>query len=452
MKLLSKVDKKNLMFSNKALFALLLPIVVEQMLNSFMGMVDTMMVSNVGSEVISGVSLVDSLNNLIVQLFSALAAGAAIVCSQYIGRKDRDGARKSAEQVIFTVAFISVTVTVFGIIFRESLLSAIFGKVDSEVMSNALTYFFFTALSYPFLALFSAGSAIFRSCGNSRYPMVISVISNVINIAGNAIFLFGFGIGVAGAAISTLISRIFCTVMILTALSKPKQEIVVSGYSHIRPDIKLIGSILAIGVPSGIENSMFQFGKLAIQSTVSTMGTVAIAAQAMTNIMENVNGIFGIGVGICLMTVVGQCLGAKRKEEAKYYILKLSGIAELGIIVSCLIVYAAVRPVTVIAGMEAESARMCIEMVTAITIVKPIVWTCSFIPAYGMRAAGDVKFSMFTSMTTMWCCRVALCIGLVKFCGMGPMAVWYGMFADWTVRGIIFSLRYFSGRWIKKVI
>lgn len=452
MKLLPKVNKKNLMFSNKALFALLLPIVVEQMLNSFMGMVDTMMVSNVGSEVISGVSLVDSVNNLIVQLFSAMAAGAAIVCSQYIGMKDRNGARKSAEQVLLTVTVISITITVFGLIFRESLLSAVFGKVDSGVMSNALTYFFFTALSYPFLALFSAGSAIFRSCGNSRYPMIISVISNVINIAGNAILMFGFGIGVAGAAISTLISRIFCTVMILTALSKPKQEIVVSGYSHIRPDIKLIGSILAIGVPSGIENSMFQFGKLAIQSTVSTMGTVAIAAQAMTNIMENVNGIFGIGVGICLMTVVGQCLGAERKEEAKYYILKLSGIAELGIIVSCLIVYAAVRPVTVIAGMEAESARMCIEMVTAITIVKPIVWTCSFIPAYGMRAAGDVKFSMFTSMTTMWCCRVALCIGLVKFCGMGPMAVWYGMFADWTVRGIIFSLRYFSGRWIKKVI
>ena len=241
-------------------------------------------------------------------------------------------------------------------------------------------------------------------------------------------------------------------VVIFIALSKPKLDIVVKDYVAIRPDFGLIKSILAIGVPSGIENSMFQFGKLAIQSTVSTLGTAAIAAQAMTNILENVNGIFGIGVGMCLMTVVGQTLGAGRKEEAKYYIVKLAGIAELGIIASCLLVYAFVGPITRLGGMEPDSARMCIEMVGAITIYKPIAWVFSFVPAYGMRAAGDVKFSMITSMTTMWCCRVALCIGLVKVFNMGPMAVWYGMFADWTVRGIVFVSRYFSGKWIKKVI
>ena len=431
-KKLFDIDKDNLMFHNKALFALLIPIVVEQLLNSFMGMVDTMMVSNLGSQAISGVSLVDSVNNLIVQLFSAMATGAAIICSHYIGMKDREGANKAARQVVLTVATIAVVITIAGLILRRPLLSFIFGKVEPEVMSNAVTYFLYTALSYPFLALFSAGSAIFRSCGNSRYPMMVSVISNVINVCGNALLMFVFNMGVAGAAISTLVSRVFCMVVIFIALSKPK--------------------ILAIGVPSGIENSMFQFGKLAIQSTVSTMGTAAIAAQAMTNILENVNGIFGIGVGICLMTVVGQCLGAGRKEEAKYYIVKLCGIAEIGIIVSCIIVYALVRPITVLGGMETDSARMCIEMVGAITIYKPIAWVFSFVPAYGMRAAGDVKFSMITSMTTMWCCRVALCIGLVKVFNMGPMAVWYGMFADWTVRGIVFVSRYFSGKWIKKVI
>ena len=451
-KKLFDIDKDNLMFHNKALFALLIPIVVEQLLNSFMGMVDTMMVSNLGSQAISGVSLVDSVNNLIVQLFSAMATGAAIICSHYIGMKDREGANKAARQVVLTVATIAVVITIAGLILRRPLLSFIFGKVEPEVMSNAVTYFLYTALSYPFLALFSAGSAIFRSCGNSRYPMMVSVISNVINVCGNALLMFVFNMGVAGAAISTLVSRVFCMVVIFIALSKPKIDIVVSEYHKIRPDYKLIGSILAIGVPSRIENSMFQFGKLAIQSTVSTMGTAAIAAQAMTNILENVNGVFGIGVGICLMTVVGQCLGAGRKEEAKYYIVKLCGIAEIGIIVSCIIVYALVRPITVLGGMETDSARMCIEMVGAITIYKPIAWVFSFVPAYGMRAAGDVKFSMITSMTTMWCCRVALCICLVKVFNMGPMAVWYGMFADWTVRGIVFVSRYFSGKWIKKVI
>ena len=417
-----------------------------------MGMIDTMMVSNVGSEALSGVSLVDSVNNLIVQLFSAMATGAAIICSHYIGMKDEKGANKAARQVVLSVTVIALVITVLGLAFKRPLLGAIFGKVDDGVMNNALRYFLFTALSYPFLALFSAGSAIFRSCGNSKYPMTVSVISNVINIIGNYILIFVFDMGVSGAAISTLVSRIICMVAVFIALAKPKQEIVVSNYASIRPEWGLIKSILAIGIPSGIENSMFQFGKLAIQSTVSTMGTAAIAAQAMTNILENVNGIFGIGVGMCLMTVVGQCMGAGRKDEAKYYIVKLCGIAEVGIIASCLLVYAFTKPVTMLAGMESESAALCMEMVAAITIAKPLVWVGSFVPAYGLRAAGDVKFSMTTSIITMWGCRVALCIFLVKAFGMGPMAVWYGMFADWTLRSIIFISRYLSGAWMKKEV
>ena len=446
------VDKNNLLFSNKALVALLIPIVVEQLLNSFMGMIDTMMVSNVGSEALSGVSLVDSVNNLIVQLFSAMATGAAIVCSHYVGMRDKEGANNAAKQVVISVGVIALVITVFGIIFKRQILGIIFGQIEPGVMENAVIYFFFTALSYPFLALFSAGSAIFRSCGNSRYPMTVSVISNVINIIGNYILIFTFDMGVTGAAIATLISRIFCMVAVYVALAKPRQDIVVNDYMNIRPDWSLIKTILAIGIPSGIENSMFQFGKLAIQSTVSTMGTAVIAAQAMTNILESLNGIFGLGVGMCLMTVVGQCMGAGRKEEARYYIIKLCIIAEVGITISCLLVYAMLRPVTVIAGMESTSAALCIEMMTAITIVKPLIWTGSFVPAYGLRAAGDVKFSMTTSIITMWGCRVALCIFLVRTYNMGPMAVWYGMFADWALRSVIFFSRFLSGKWMKKEV
>ena len=446
------VDKNNLLFSNKALVALLIPIVVEQLLNSFMGMIDTMMVSNVGSEALSGVSLVDSVNNLIVQLFSAMATGAAIVCSHYVGMRDKEGANNAAKQVVISVGVIALVITVFGIIFKRQILGIIFGQIEPGVMENAVIYFFFTALSYPFLALFSAGSAIFRSCGNSRYPMTVSVISNVINIIGNYILIFTFDMGVTGAAIATLISRIFCMVAVYVALAKPRQDIVVNDYMNIRPDWSLIKTILAIGIPSGIENSMFQFGKLAIQSTVSTMGTAVIAAQAMTNILESLNGIFGLGVGMCLMTVVGQCMGAGRKEEAKYYIIKLCIIAEVGITISCLLVYAMLRPVTVIAGMESTSAALCIEMMTAITIVKPLIWTGSFVPAYGLRAAGDVRFSMTTSIITMWGCRVALCIFLVRTYNMGPMAVWYGMFADWALRSVIFFSRFLSGKWMKKEV
>ena len=282
--------------------------------------------------------------------------------------------------------------------------------------------------------------------------MTVSVISNVLNIAGNTILIFGFHAGVAGAAVSTLLSRVFSMCVVFYALRRDRQQIVLRNYFTIRPDMPLIKKILAIGVPSGIENGMFQFGKLAIQSTVSAMGTVAIAAQAMTNILEMLNGIAGIGIGIGLMTVVGQCIGAGRKEEAKYYIVKLTAIAEVAIIISCLFVLAITKPVVWIAHMETASADMCFRMVVAITIVKPIVWVLSFIPAYGMRAAGDVKFSMILSMLTMWCMRVALCIYLSRVWGFGPMAVWIGMFADWTLRGIIFTGRFLSGKWLQKKV
>ena len=232
-------------------------------------------------------------------------------------------------------------------------------------------------------------------------------------------------------------------VVVLAELRLDRQQIiVVRDYLKIRPDWRMIRRILGIGIPSGVENSMFQLGKLAIQSTVSTLGTTAIAAQAMTNILENLNGIGGIGVGIGLMTIVGQCLGADRKDEAVYYIKKLCVIAEIVMAASCVIVFALTKPITILGGMEPESAKMCFHMVTWITLVKPIVWTLAFVPAYGLRAAGDVKFSMITSCLVMWLCRFCLCVILIRFLGFGPMGVWIGMFADWTVRAVIFTWRF----------
>ena len=411
-------------FTNKMLRTLLIPVIFEQVLNSLMGTVDTMMVSNVGSAAISAVSLVDSINVLVIQAFSALAAGGAILCSQYIGQKNHEMANKSARQVLFIITAISVAVTALCLLFRVPLLKLIFGKVEADVMTASQVYFFYTALSFPF-------------------------ISNVINIGGNAALIWGFNMGVAGAAIATLASRVFCAVVVLWQLRMDRQPIVVRNYRQIRPDGKMIRRVLALGIPSGIENSMFQLGKLAIQSSVSTLGTVAIAAQAMTNILENLNGIAAIGVGIGLMTVVGQCLGAGRKDEAVYYIKKLSVLAEIIVVASCLLVFALTIPVTKLGGMEPESARMCFHMISWITVVKPIVWTLAFIPAYGLRAAGDVKFSMITSCITMWTFRFCLCVYLIRFRGFGPMAVWIGMFTDWTVRGIVFSLRFHSRKWLK---
>lgn len=445
----SKVDYGNLLFPRRALWMLLIPLIIEQMLNSLMGMVDTLMVSRVGAEAISAVSLVDSINNLVLQVFAAMAAGAAIICSQYLGRKDEKGCNDAAKQIVLTVVVISSVIMIIGVGFRKPLLHLIFGSVEEAVMTNAQIYFLITALSYPFIALFQAGAAFYRACGNSKFTMKTALIANVANIVGNTLFIFVLQMGAAGAAVSTLISRALCAFVVFYALRKPGYAIQLKNYFSIRPDLNLIVKILAIGVPSGIENGMFQFGKLAIQSTVSSLGTAAIAAQAMTIIFENVNGMAAVGIGIGLMTVVGQSIGAGRQEEAKYYIVKLAGYAEIAMIISCILVYIAARPVTVLAGMSEESTALCMQMILAITIVKPLLWVPSFTPPNGLRAAGDVRFSMITATLTMWLCRVALSIFLMRVVKTGPIGVWYGMFADWGVRGVIFTIRFVRGKWLR---
>lgn len=445
----TKIDKSKLIFSNHDLKVLLVPLMIQQLLAALMGTVDTVMVSNVGSAAISAVSLVDSINNLMLQVFAALAAGGTIVCAQYLGKKEPKECNRAARQVFLAMFVISMLIMVFCLIFRYPLLRIIFGQVEPDVMEAAQTYFLLTALSYPFIALFNANASFFQAEGNTRLPMMVSVLCNFVNIAGNAITIFGLGWGVFGAALSTLISRILMAVIMMCFQRRDRQVIVIRNYAKIRPDFALIWVILGVGIPSGIENGMFQFGKLAIQSTVSTLGTTAIAAQAMTIILENLNGIAAMGIGIGLMTIVGQCIGAGEKEQAVYYVKKLSWISEAVVVGCCLLLFALTKPITFIAGMDPASADMCFYMMGWITLVKPIVWVMAFIPAYGLRAAGDVKFSMIVSAISMWVFRVVLCVYLCRVQGFGPIAVWIGMFVDWTVRGIIFGIRFKSRKWLR---
>ena len=435
---MNETTQQNRLFDNKKLAALLIPLAVDQLLNSFMGTVDTLVVSNLGSAAISAVSLVDSINILIVQAFFALASGGTVVCSHYLGCGKKEHAQEAARQLVFITFVLSAVIAGMCLLFNGPMLALIFGKVESAVMVNAKKYFFFSAISYPFIALYDDGSCILRAQENSRLPMLISVISNILNIILNLLFVWVFHWGVAGSATATMLARMFSMVTVLVKLRNPQLEIQLRKYFTIRPDWDEIKRILRIGVPSGVENSMFQFGKLAIQST----------AQGMASIIENLNGIMGIGIGIGLMTVVGETLGAGRKEEAVYYVKKLCIVSEVVIIASCLLLYALVRPITYFGGMEPESAKMCIFMVTCITIIKPLIWVMAFVPAYGFRAAGDVKFTMTVSMLTMWLCRVTLSIVLARVFGFGPIAVWIGMFSDWALRGVIFTIRFRNRKWL----
>lgn len=438
------------MYTKEQLRRLLIPLMFEQVLTALMGSVDTIMVTNIGSAAISAVSLVDSLNILIINIFAAMATGGAIICAQYLGSNQKDKANQALKQLIFSVTLISLIITIPCILFRRPLLSLIFGSVEKNVMDNALNYLFITALSYPFIALYNAGAASFRTSQNSRLPMAIAFGSNILNILGNIFFIFTLSLGVAGAALSTLLSRIISALIILILLKQPKQDLYVDSYLSIRPEIETITKILKIGIPTGIENGMFQFGKLVIQSTVSTMGTISIAAQAM---LESFACQASIGVGLGMMTVVGKCVGAKEYEQARHYTISLTKLAWMVCIIFCAIIMLFIQQITSLAGMEEESAKLAIWLTRIVFTYKMIFWTPSFLPGYGLRAAGDVKFSMITSTLSMWICRVVVTIFLVHTFHMGPLAVWIGMGADWTIRSFIFLARFKSNKWLEhKVI
>ena len=441
------------MFTKKQIWKLLIPLMVEQVLTSLMGTVDTMMVSCAGSAAISAVSLVDSINVLIIYVFSAMATGGAIICAQYLGRSQKDEANDTGRQLVLTVVFLSLLVTAFVILLRAPLLKLIFGQVEADVMENALAYLLVTGLSYPFIALYNAGAALFRVDGNSRLPLAVSTAGNIINVGLNALFIFVFGLGAVGAALATLASRVACALAVMYFLRQPHQSIVVRDYRKLRPDFKRIWHIMTVGIPTGVENGLFQFGKLAIQSTVSTLGTTAIAAQAMTAVLEGFTSHASEGIGLGMMTIVGQCMGAGQTEEAGKNIRQLTGYAYITTAAACVLIALLVRPITSLAGMEPAAAEMTVQLTYIICTVKTFIWTSSFIPAYGLRAAGDMRFCMAVSSSSMWLCRLVIATVLIRGFGFGPIGVWIGMFSDWTVRAVVYALRLRSGRWAtKKVI
>ena len=437
-----------MIFSKKQIWSLILPLMIEQLLNSLMGTADTIMVTSAGASAISAVSLVDSINVLVVNVFSAMATGGAIVTSQYLGKKQVERANFAGRQLLISVTLISVLGTLLALLLRNQILTCTFGKIEEDVMDNARRYFLITALSYPLIALYNAIAALFRADKNSKLPMKISTISNFLNIFGNAVMIFGFGMGVTGAALSTLLSRAFCAVTILIFLMTTKQAVGIKNPLSTRPSLPMIARIMKIGIPTGIENGMFQFGKLAIQSTVSLMGTAAIAANAMTSTLESLSCQAPIGIGLGMMTIVGQCVGAGEDEQARFYIKKLTFYGFVALLASALVICLIVVPVTSVSGMERDVALLTRRLTWFVHAIKPFAWCLSFIPAYGFRAAGDVKFPMIVSMTTMWTCRVAIVMVLARVFGLGPVSVWIGMASDWCVRSICFFIRFRSGKWL----
>ena len=431
---------------------LLIPLIIEQLFTALMGTADTMMVARVGDAAVSGVSLVDSINNLVLMMMTALATGGTITCAQYLGAQDGEGANRAARQVLLSVTVISLLCCGICVGLRSAILRLVFGSVEQDVMDAAKIYFLITALSYPFMGVYDASAALYRATGNSKLPMIVSAVGNLLNIAGNAVFMFVFRWGVMGAALSTMLSRALQCVAILWFHHRPGQVIVLNHYASIRPDFGLIRTILRIGIPTGVENGMFQFGKLVIQSTVATLPTSEIAAQAVVNTLEYFTSMPSMAVGLGLVTVAGQCMGAGRPKEARRYSLEFTGISELLVLGTGVLIFFSVDTVSRLSGLSSDSAQIVHRMMVLITLVKPFIWPLAFTLPNGMRAAGDVKYSMIVSAASMWVFRVALCMILIRGFGFGVLGVWIAMFVDWFDRDIWYVARFIGGKWMNQKV
>ena len=429
------------MFTRKDLVKLLLPLIVEQLLAVLVGMADVVMVAAVGETAVSGVSLVDSISILIIQMLAALATGGSVVCAQYIGKKQPENACEAAGQLILITTMVSAVIAVVALLGNRHLLSMIFGKVEDSVMENAQIYFWLSALSYPFLAVYNSCAALYRAMGNSKVSMYASLVMNAINIAGNAICVFGLHMGVEGVGIPTLISRAFAAILMLFLIQRPQNVIRIRNLQELRFNGRMIKDILKVGVPNGMENTMFQFGKLFLQSLVSSLGTVAIASYAVASNLVTFEYLVGNAIGLGIITIVGQCVGAGEWEQAKQYTKKLVLVNYAALVVICSLMILFRNQVVGIYNLSPEATRTSAEMLFAHSLAM-VVWPLAFTIPYSLRASFDAPFTMYVSVTSMWIFRIAFAYFFVKVLNLGVMGVWYGMYIDWVFRGLLFVKRF----------
>lgn len=439
------------LFSNQRLIRLIIPLVIEQGLTILVGMCDGVMVSSVGEAAISGVSLVDMINAVVLILFAALATGGAVVTSQFLGARQMEKAKKSAGQLVLMAGVLGSVSAVLCIVFANGLMKLFFGSIDQAVMDAGLIYLRITALSFPFIALYNAGAAMFRSTGNSKVSMQVSLLMNLINVVGNAFCIFVLKMGVAGVAIPTLVSRAVAAVVILAMAAQKKHELHLQRQWLTHIDRDMMGSILRIGIPSACENSIFQLGRLVVVSMIALFGTTQTSANAVANTLDGVGIIVGQAMGLAMVTVVGQSVGAGDLKQTSYYIKKLMlwtyvlmGISNglLFLFVDQMVgLYSSLTPETVVL------ARTLVQIHSGFAI---LLWPMSFVLPNALRAANDVKFTMWVGVGSMILFRVVVSWFLCVQFQMGAIGVWIAMILDWVCRISFFLPRIFSGKWQTK--
>ena len=440
------------MFSNKALRQLIIPLILEQLLAMTVGLAAVVMITSVGEAAVSGVSLVDTLNILIISILSALCTGGAVVCAQYIGRQEPENARTSARQLLYITLIFSLAVGAVLLCAPRFFIRLIFGAVETTVAESARTYLIFSAISIPFLAVYNSCAALFRAMGNSRISLYVSLVMNVVNISLNAMFLYGLHLGVLGVSIATATARLVAATLMMLLIRSRSNVIYLRNLFPIRFEKNMTASILSIGVPNGLENGMFNFGKLLVQTLVAWLGTSAIAANAIIGSIFNITIVPGMGMSLAILTVVGQCVGAGDYEQATRYAKKLLLITYLTMAAVNLPILFFGKHVLAIFSLSEQALDIAIKVLPPLAIACCLVWPVSFAFPNVLRAAGYAKYTMIVSAATMWIVRFGLSWLLVKQFHFGLEGVWYCMMIDWVVRSVFFFFRYRGGKWRTKTV
>lgn len=440
------MEKKEL-FSNKALKAMIVPLFLEQLLVMLVGMADTLIVSYAGEAAVSGVSLVNQFNTIFIYLFSALASGGAVIISQYIGRRDNHSAGESASQLLLFSTCFSVLAAVLVLIGNEAILRLMFGRVEDSVMQACITYMRISAYSYPALAIYNSGAAVYRSLGKTSVTMYLSAAANLINITGNIIGVFMLDAGVAGVAYPSLIARTFSAVVITVLCFRGKNEVVYKRKWVFRWNVRLMKYILNIAIPNGMENGVFQLVKVALSSIVALFGTYQIAANGVAQSIWSLAALAGVAMGPVFITVIGQCMGNRDTQAANFYFKKLTKITLLISSVWNLLIFLLTPLFMKLYALGPETKELVIWLVLIHNVFNAIAYPSSGALSCGLRAAGDVKYTMYVSIISTIAGRLLLSYLLGIVFHMGVIGIAIAMVCDWMIRGVIFIWRQKSGKW-----
>ena len=441
------LDNKTYLFSNRDLWQLIIPLIIEQFLLIFVGLADSIMVASVGEAAVSAVSLIDTIMVLIINLFTALATGGAIIAGQALGRRSQEDSCEAAEQTLLFSALLSLVITAIMYGGKWFILNVVFGQIEAEVMYNCDLYLMIVSASIPFLAVYNAGAAMFRAMGNSKTPMKMSLAMNSINLFGNAILLYGLKWGIEGAAIPTLLSRVFAGLWMLFLIQRKKYTIHVRSLTGLKLKPRLMGKILHLGIPYALENSMFQLGKIIVLSLVTSFGTASIAANAVSNSIAMFAILGGMSINYALSSVSARCVGANDFEQVRYYTRKLMKYDYIILLVSNVLVVLALPFIVFVYNLSPETSAMVREIILMHSVCAIFIWAPSFTIPNTLRAANDVTFCMVVSVVSMWIFRIGFSYILGQYAQLGVLGVWMAMIIDWAVRSVFFIARYRGTKW-----